>query len=75
MVKTESRKLMWFGHKIAGPDSGRFSKPSKRNFHNFVVSGRSSARARGWARLAVANSSPLFGDCESERDAMLGTYY
>ena len=66
---------MWFGHKIAGPDSGRFSKPSKRNFHNFVVSGCSIARARGWARLGLLNTKSSSDECESKGVAMLGTYY
>jgi hypothetical protein len=42
----ESRKLMWFGHRIAGPETGSRSYPESSIFHSFDATGRPMRRTR-----------------------------
>ena len=46
----ESRKLMWLGHRIAGPSCGRRSKPSRWMCHSWRAIGRATVRRRVCAR-------------------------
>ncbi len=42
----ESRKLTWFGQRIAGPSAGSRSKPSSVNDHNRRAIGPATVRNR-----------------------------
>jgi hypothetical protein len=46
MSSAESKKLMWFGHKIAAPLAGSRSKPSNSNFHARRAKGCTMRRRR-----------------------------
>jgi hypothetical protein len=46
MRSAESRKLMWFGHKMAAPDEGNRSNPSTSKRHARFASGCTTVRKR-----------------------------
>ena len=48
----ESRKEMWFGHRIAGPSAGSRSKPFSSMSHSHLANGARIRRARRWAAPA-----------------------
>ena len=45
IISTESKKLRWFGHSTAGPDSGIESNPDRVHGHNRRTGARNIARA------------------------------
>ena len=61
MRNAESRKLMWFGHRMAGPSDGMRSYPSRWNRQSRLASGAATARQRSWSAPAPWCSPPAAG--------------
>ena len=60
----ESRNEMWFGHRIAGPDSGSRSKPVTSMCHSLRVTGAEHATG---ALLRLAGARCVSGGCDHGR--------